>query len=132
MTEIAARHPRKYQRPSGSSADDDFDDIIFEQWKLYLSELPIEVAVTKSLKSHYWKEWLQTIVIDIDESLDIDVSDAKGPGRHRARANGDADGGRLTDDSTESIVGSPPGADEDRRVGPALHDQQQQGGPTES
>jgi hypothetical protein len=86
VNEIAVRHRRKFQRPSGSSADYDFDDILFEQWKLHLAGLPIEVAVTKVWKSHYWKEWLQTIVIDIDETLDIDVSDAEGPGRHCARA----------------------------------------------
>ena len=71
---------------------------------------------------------------------------AEGPGRHCAWANGDANFNWIPEldasdeegeddhanDSKESMVGSPPGAGEDRRVRPALRDQQQQGGLTES
>ena len=90
---------------------------------MHLAGLRIEVAVLKDWKSHYWKEWLQTIVIVIDEPSDIGVNFNWIPEIDASDEKAEDD---RTYDSKESIVGSPPSADEDRRVGPALHDQQQQ------
>ena len=62
--------------------------------------------------------------IDGDDALfdwiaEIDFSDEENEGGH-------------VNDSKESIAGSPSGADDDRRFGPAVKDQHRQGGPEES
>ena len=120
------RHPRIIKKRLEPSADGDFDKIICEYRKIHLLTLPPDFAQTKACKSHFWTNWLKGAVLDIDGDNEIlnwvpetDFSDEE---------NEDD----QVNDSKESIVGSPPVADDDRRFGPSVQDQHQQGGPEES
>ena len=92
------------RRPA--SADESFDAIIEEKWKLHLASMSSSVASSKGKKGRYYKIWRETVTLE-DE-----------PQRDKT--------------TVESVVGSPPFTEDDRRPRPALNEEHSLGGRGES
>ena len=101
--------------------------ISFSFWCRSLSELPKDIAASKRWRSGYWHKWYGGL--DLSDDLDHDEHDDVLEAVLEEEDNNDAyDVGAAT----ESVVGSPPDAFDERRSGPAAPDQEQQGGPVKS
>ena len=118
---VAEPKKKKKEKTDATSADEDFDLILREKWQKHLTTLPEEEARVKGWKSHYWKRWLAEVVeLGASESEECEVCIAEDE-------DVSPDDGRV-----ESIEGSPPDAEEDRRAGPELSHKHQQGGQAKS
>ena len=92
-----------------------------------MSNLPRDVAACKRRRSGYWHKWYEGLDLfdDLDPSVDVEVDDGVLGSILEEEDNNDIyDVGAAT----ESVVGSPPDADDDRRSGPVAPGQEQQGG----
>ena len=76
---------KKVRFKDDRSADADFDALLRPLWEQHLSTLQRDIAKTKGWRSHYWKQWLDGVVIDAGKrqfaDTDVLIADMESAGK---------------------------------------------------